>query len=204
MHNWQEMLEIPDSPCATPPSDSGSLYEIPDSVPSSPIRTDKDLSEGTAHCPYIVDSASLFDIPGSRPLTPSSESDILFSLPSSRPPTPMLVDATDGPQSASRPTPSTAPSQPSPSTPQPSQPQAPGRHNTPPINGRNLVPFLPIITSRAALLRGALAERRAEREYVRSRVDSVLQDMAELQRQLDAMDAFRVIKAAERQKAVER
>ena len=52
------------------------------------------------------------------------------------------------------------------------------------INGQNLVLFLPIITSRAALLRGALAERRAKREYVRSRVDSVVQNMAELQRQL--------------------
>ena len=196
MQNWQEMLEIPDSPCATPPSDSGSLYEIPDSIPSSPIQTDNDLSEGTAQSPYM-DSTSLFDIPESQPLTPSSESDIFFELPSSRLPTPMLVDATDGPQSTSRPTPSTAPSQPSPSMPQPSQHQAPGRHNTPPINGRNLIPFLPIITSHAALLRGALAERRAEREYVRSRIDSVVQDMAELQRQLDSMDVFRVIRAAE-------
>ena len=172
------IFEIPESQPLTP------VFEIPESGPSTPI----------------LDPHSLFDIPDSPPPSPMYDPHALFDIPESRPPTPishhhrldipstpMLVDYDTSPVMTATEIPSPLP----PATAGPSHPQ------TPPINGRNLIPFLPIITGRAALIRGALLERKSERLYLRSKMDSVLQDMAELKRQLDTMDVFRVIRAAE-------
>jgi len=208
MQDLQDMLNIPDSPRAETPSAemSHSLFAIPDSSSSSPTPSNTDSSPvitlriftyadylGTPPSPSLDStsiSTSVFHIPESRPPTPIAYPATLFDIPPSRPPTPMVVDDTfpiiteagQADESAFQ-----------------TAAHTPRRQKTPPINGRNLIPFLPIITSRAALIRGALLERRSEQVYLRSKIDSVLQDMAELERQMDTMDAFRVIRAAEEQ-----
>jgi hypothetical protein len=169
------LFDIPESPPSTPNFYPHSLFDIPDSRPPSPL----------------YDPHALFDIPESQPPTPISHCPAL-DIPASQPSTPMLVDYETSPViTAAGQANNTSPFQPA--APPPSHPK------TPPINGRNLIPFLPIITGRAALIRGALSERKSERLHLRSKIDSVLQDMAELERQLDTMDAFRVIRAAEEQ-----
>jgi hypothetical protein len=66
----------------------------------------------------------------------------------------------------------------------------------PAIQGENLVPFLPIITSRAALLRSVLAEREMELSYVKNQMDSVLTDMAEVHCQMLALGALKAMRLA--------
>lgn len=218
MDDLREMFDIPDSPRTENSPDFVSLLAIPDSPTSSPIpsnnpspittprivRSDASLGLGTLPSPSM-DSASVFDIPESRPSTPICYTNSSFDIPASRPSTPMLVDDQDISSSHTSPissfsTEGREPSEPALVTAQPSHPQPP-HPQPPPINGRNLIPLLPIITSRAALMRLALLERRAEAAYISSRIDSVVQDMAELQRQMDTMDALRIIRAAERQRS---
>jgi len=194
----------------SPSIHSTGIFEIPESQPLTPVF---DIPESGPSTP-ILNPHLLFDIPDSPPPSPMYDPHALFDIPESRPPTPishpngldipftpMLVDYDTSPVITATQIPSPLP----PATAGPSHRQTPpatagpSHRQTPPINGRNLIPFLPIITGRAALIRGALLERKSERLYLRSKMDSVLQDMAELKRQLDTMDAFRVIRAAEEQ-----
>ena len=176
---------------ASTSNDAGSLFDIPESRPTTPLTYPPSLfsiPESRPPTPLAYPN-SLFAIPESRPPTPLAYPNSFFDIPASRPSTPMLVD--EKTSSSPHQTPAVE-----------STADTPARHNTPPINGRNLIPFLPIITSRAALIRGALLERKSEQVYLRSKIDSVLQDMAELQRQLDTMGALRVIRrAVEQQRA---
>ena len=153
----------------------------------------RDASLGTSPSPS-TDSASMVGNPESRPSTPIDDIRTFFDLPPSRASTPMLVDeqVMSGTGQSGEPAPQAA---------EAPQCQIFGCDRHPRINGRNLIPYLPIITSRAALIRASLVERRAEREYLTSRIDSVLRDIGELSRQLDTMEALRVIRAANQERS---
>jgi len=199
MDDLRKMFDVPDFPLAEITSpDVRPMLATPDSSPSSPIPSTKypspttsvrsDASLGTSRSPS-EGSASLVGNPESGPSTPFEDIRTFFDVPSSRGSTPMLVDEQDmlgtgqsgetAPEEAERPQCDT------------------GCVRHPPI-GPNLIAYLPIITSRAALIRASLIERRAEREYLISRIDSVLRDLGELSRQLDTMEALKVIRAANR------
>jgi hypothetical protein len=178
MENWQEMFKIPDSPRAETPSlDFGP---IPDSPTSSLIPS--------SNTPAPITTAPVVQYDATLGLAthPSPSTDLanLFDIPDSRPSTPMLVD--DQNISSSSKTEGRHASEPA----QPSQPEPPRRQPPP-----NMIRFLPIISGRAVLMRSALSERRAEAAYIRSKIDSVKQDMAELSRQLDTMEALRVMRS---------
>src|SRR5277367_1987561 len=101
MQDLQEMLQIPDSPCADSPTSEicNSLSSATaHSSSSSPTPSTSDSSSifvshiytytdheglGTTPSPSI-DSTGIFDIPEPQPLTP------LFDIPESRPSTPIF------------------------------------------------------------------------------------------------------------------
>ena len=215
-----DLYAIPDSPTILPLDRAElNLFSIPDSptaLPEAPV------SHPMSHSPSLdafdlPDSPNLFNIPDSPKSFPILPDDIdLYAIPDSPnivpldhahlPPSPIedLMDVCNIPPSPLPAAdlhpaiPNTLPDAgPSMVDPQPQDESAPERHRMK-ILRQNLTPFLPVILSRASLLRAQLAQFITERDFIKGRHDDTVTHIAELDRYLYGVRALQLMRQEER------
>ena len=72
------------------------------------------------------------------------------------------------------------------------------------VDGYAMLPFLPIITSPAARLRAILGERMTEAAIILTQLDTVRTQIAEVDRQIMALEALKEMRAAADEKVDKR
>jgi hypothetical protein len=183
------IIDIPDSPLQSPALPPPIIIDIPESPLPTPqlplpdlLTSNDDLFSllqtlSPSPTPFQQISDDYFDIPfipDSPPRSPLLRLEPPCYISDSTPSSPMHLDPIpDSPPRSDAVLPNVIPTTLSPSR---------------TVDAYKLLPFLPIITSPAARLRGILGERQSERAMVFTRLDKVRTQIAELDRQIQALE----------------
>jgi len=188
------LFAIPNSPTLelVSPSTELDLFDIPDTPKSLPIPTDGRVPDSPSVPPQFIhpgqdpvhmQETEVFDVSDS-PLSPMADLMDFCDIPNS----PILAaEVHPGIQNP------VADAGPSIIDTQLQEENTAERPSLKTI-GRNLIPYLPIILSRASLLRAQLAQLITEKDFIKGQIDGALTRVAEVDRYLYGLRALQLMR----------